>query len=259
MSRDGGHDVGHVVIDRYESREEASEAAADVFVRLANEAVEERGRFTVALAGGDAPELLYRLLGEEPRRSRIPWDSVHLFWGDDRCVPPAHPRSNFGMAAEAFVNGIPIPEDQVHRMRGEDDPEEAARAYESEVRDVLGDEPRFDLMHLGVGDDAHTASLFPYDHAALLEQERLVISTLFRDLGEHRLTLTLPVINRSRYIEVLVTDREPAPAVKAALEGPLDPFRLPIQLVRPASDARMVWMLTPASAARLSSDDSTHA
>jgi 6-phosphogluconolactonase len=172
---------------------------------------------------------------------------------------PAHPRSNFGMAAEAFVNGVPIPEDQVHRMRGEDDPAEAARTYESEVRDVLGDEPRFDLMHLGVGDDAHTASLFPYDHAALLERERLVIPTLFRELAEHRLTLTLPVINRSRYIEVLVTDREPAPAVKAALEGPLDPFRLPIQLVRPAPDARMVWMLTPASAARLRPDDSTHA
>lgn len=249
---------GPVVVDRYETQEEASEAAADTFVRLAKEAVDERGRFAVALAGGETPELLYRLLGEEPRRSRIPWDSVHLFWGDDRCVPPAHPRSNFGMAAAAFVDSVPIPEDQVHRMRGEDDPEEAARAYESEVRGVLGDEPRFDLVHLGVGDDAHTASLFPYDHDALLERERLVVSTLFREMGEPRLTLTLPVINRSRYIEVLVLERDPAPAVKVAIEGPLDPFRLPIQLVRPAPDARMVWMLTPESASHLGPDGSTH-
>jgi len=248
---------GRTVVNRYETHEEASEAAADVFVRLAREAVEERGLFTVALAGGDAPELLYTLLGREPRRSRIPWDSVHLFWGDDRCVPPAHPRSNFGMAAAAFVDAVPIPDDQVHRMRGEDDPTEAARAYESEVRDVLGDGPRFDLMHLGVGDDAHTASLFPYDHPALLERERLVIPTLFRELGEYRLTLTVPVINRSRHIEVLVTSSEPAPAVKAAIDGPLDPFRLPIQLVRPAGDAQMVWMLTPESAARLAPDAPT--
>ncbi|HEX8393029.1 MAG TPA: 6-phosphogluconolactonase [Longimicrobium sp.] len=230
----------------------ASRAGAERFRDLACAAVESSGRFAVALSGGTAPERMYRMLGEGPFLSAIPWEGVHVFWGDDRCVPPGHPRSNFTMADRAFLRTVPIPPANVHRMRGELPPEEGAAHYTAELESVFGPGvPRFDLVHLGIGPDGHTASLFPFDEL-LRERERTVGTALFRELGEWRLSFTLPVINAARVIDVLALGAAKAEIVRTAIEGPLDPHRIPMQFIHP-TDGQMIWTLDEAAAARLKS------
>jgi 6-phosphogluconolactonase len=228
----------------------ASAALAESFAERAIDAVRARGRFSAALTGGSGPRQAYRLLGEEPLRSRIPWTGVHLFWGDERCVPPGHERSNFRMANEAFIAGVPIPPRNVHRMRGELPPDEGAAAYARELAAFFGPGvPRFDLIHLGVGPDGHVASLFPFSEP-LRERERTVTTNLHLPLGEPRITLTLPVLNAAARIELPVLGADKANVVWAVLRGPIDPFRYPAQFVRPV-DGEMVWMMDAAAAARV--------
>lgn len=236
-------------IEIYADAQAASRAAAESFAQQAAEAVQARGRFSVALSGGSAPEQSYRMLGDEPFRSMIPWDGVHLFWGDDRCVTPGHPRSNFRMANTAFITRVPIPPQNVHRMPGELPPREGAARYAAELEAFFGPGvPRFDLVHLGIGPDGHTASLFPFDDL-LRERERTVGWSLHRPLGEWRLTFTVPVLNAARRVEMLALGEGKASIVRSALEGPIDPYSIPAQLVRPAGE--MVWMLDRGAASGL--------
>ena len=228
----------------------ASAALAESFAAHAREAVRARGRFSAALTGGSGPVHAYRLLGEEPLRSRIPWEGVHLFWGDERCVPPGHARSNFRMANEAFVSRVPIPPANVHRMRGDLPPARGAEAYAEELAAFVGPGvPRFDLIHLGVGPDGHVASLFPFTRA-LRERERIVTTSLHLPLGEPRITLTLPVLNAAARIELPVLGADKADIVWTVLRGPIDPFRFPAHFVRPA-EGEMVWVVDAGAAARL--------
>ncbi|MBD0320360.1 MAG: 6-phosphogluconolactonase [Gemmatimonadetes bacterium] len=232
----------------FASAAEAARAAAGRFAEMARAAVAERGRFSVALSGGTTPRLAYSLLADDPG---IPWEGVHLFWGDERCVPPGHVRSNFGMADRAFVSRVPIPPANVHRMRGELPPDEGARAYEAELEEFFGPGvPRFDLVHLGVGPDGHTCSLFPFD-PLLLERGHSVVTALYRPLGEPRITFTMPVVNAAAQVEMLAPGADKAEVVWKVLEGPRDPMRLPAQAVRP--EGEMVWLLDEAAAARISS------
>lgn len=233
----------------YPDARAASAALAESFAERAVEAVRARGRFSVALTGGSGPVRAYRLLGEEPLRSRIPWEGVHLFWGDERCVPPGHARSNFRMANEAFISRVPIPPAHVHRMRGELGAEAGAEAYARELAAFFGPGvPRFDLIHLGVGPDGHVASLFPFTDA-LRERERTVTTNLHLPLGEPRITLKLPVLNAAARIELPVMGADKAAIAWAVLRGPIDPFRFPAQLVRPA-EGEMVWMMDAPAAGR---------
>ena len=228
----------------------AARAGAEGFVAQARAAVEARGRFTVALSGGTAPKQMYALLGADEFASRVPWSGVHLFWGDDRCVPPHHPRSNYGMAWDAFIRRVPIPERNVHRIAGELPAQEGAERYAAELERVLGPGiPRFDVMHLGIGPDAHTCSLFPFD-PLLRERERTVAPALLRSLGEPRVTFTFPVVNAAARVEVLVVGRDKADVAWQVLRGPLDPFRLPAQNVRP-HDGALVWIMDAAAASRI--------
>jgi 6-phosphogluconolactonase len=228
----------------------ASAALAESFAAQAAEAVRARGRFSVALTGGSGPVRAYRLLAEEPLRSRIPWDSVHLFWGDERCVPPGHARSNFRMANEAFIARVPIPQENVHRMRGELPPARGAGAYAEELAAFFGGMgTRFDLIHLGVGPDGHVASLFPFT-GPLRERGRTVTTNLHLPLGEPRITLTLPVLNAAARIELPVLGADKAAITWAVLRGPIDPFRYPAQFLRTAN-GEMVWMMDAAAAGRL--------
>ena len=165
-------------------------------------------------------------------------------------MPPRHPRSNFGMAREAFVARVPIPPGNVRRMRGELPPAEGAARYAEELAAFFGSGiPRFDFGHLGVGPDGHTASLFPYD-ALLHERERTVGVALHRPLGEWRLTLTLPVLNAAAEVEFLVLGAGKADIVRTVVRGPLDPLRVPAQLVRPR-DGELAWVLDEAAAVGL--------
>jgi 6-phosphogluconolactonase len=250
VSTHPANERGNAALSIHPDAHAAARAVAESFAAQAEAAVRSRGRFSVALTGGSGPVEAYRLLGEEPFRSRIPWDGVHLFWGDERCVPPGHERSNFRMANRAFVSRVPIPPGNVHRMRGELPPEEGAARYADELAAFFGPGvPRFDLVHLGVGPDAHVASLFPFTEP-LRERGRAVTTNLHLPLGEPRITLTLPVLNGAARVEMIVIGKSKADVAWTVLRGPLDPFRFPAQFVRPA-DGALVWMMDRDAARRV--------
>jgi 6-phosphogluconolactonase len=217
--------------------------AADRFVTLARSALAAQGRFTVALSGGSTPKPLYEQLVTQP----IEWQRVHVFWGDERCVPPAHPDSNYGMARQAWLAHIDIPEQNVHRLRGEIDPAQAAQQYEDELRAVFGTLPRFDLILLGMGTDAHTASLFP-GTAALHEQRRWVMAQFVGKLQANRLTLTPPVINAAANVTFLIGGSDKAAALQAVWHGAHDPDRYPAQIVKPTA-GHLSWLVDRAAIA----------
>ena len=225
-------------------------AGAQRFVRLAQQASESRGRFTAALPGGTTPRGLYRLLAEEPYRSEVPWQQVHLFWGDERCVPPGDPGSNYHMAEEILLRRVPVPPENIHRIRGELAPDEAARAYARDLEDFFcGPHTRFDLMLLGLGSDGHTASLFP-GSAALQEETRLVAAAEahYEDRPASRITLTLPAINTSRHVLFLVAGSSKAEILRQVLSTPGGP--LPAQQVQPRA-GELTWLVDEAAASEL--------
>jgi 6-phosphogluconolactonase len=240
-------------VRRFADTRRLFQAAAEAVAAAAEEAIRSRGAFSLALAGGSTPRRLYALLAEEPAlSSRIDWARVRLFWGDERCVPPDHPDSNYRMAFEALVSRVAIPAGSVHRIRGEDpDPERAAMDYEATLRRVLEAPvamPRLDLVLLGLGPEAHTASLFPGTRA-LHETRRAVVSAWVGKLFAHRITLTAPALSAARAVTFLVSGEDKALPLKAVLEGPEEPEQLPAQLVRPESGS-LVY-LVDAAAARL--------
>ena len=229
--------------------------AAKWVVAIAEEAVARCDRFTVALAGGSTPKRLYSLLAAEPYCARLPWRETHVFWGDERAVPPEHPDSNFGMARAALLSRVPIPANQVHRMQVERaDLDAAASEYEAEIAKVFeirptDEPPMFDLILLGLGTDGHTASLFPYTRA-LRETRRWVAPNYIPELKANRLTLTTPILNRAATVLFLVSGADKAAALQAVIKGPPDPERLPAQLIRPVA-GRLVWLVDQAAASRL--------
>jgi len=222
-----------------------ADAAADRFATLAASAVAERGRFTVALSGGSTPEPVYRRLAREPWAESIDWARVEIFWGDERCVPPNHPNSNFGMVRRALLDPAEVPTSSVHRIRGEHPPFEAARAYEQEIGRVLGREGRFDLVLLGMGSDGHTASLFP-GTSAVSERDRAVVPVWVDKVDAWRVTLTLPVINSARDVIFLVRGSGKADAVSRVVNGEA----LPATRVDPRR-GKLTWLLDADAAAGL--------
>ncbi len=231
-------------------------AAAREFIRCAGEAIAARGRFTVALSGGSTPKRLYQNLAAEPFRSQVDWGRVEFFWGDERCVPPDHPDSNYRMAREAILAALPIPAEHIHRMEGErSDLDAAARDYEAVLARVFdinvgGEPPAFDLILMGMGPDGHTASLFPHTKA-LEETTRWVVANHVPQLNTNRLTLTRPILNRAQEMLFLVAGADKAERLAEVLTGPPDPKRLPSQSIQP--DGRLVWFVDSAAAARLPS------
>jgi 6-phosphogluconolactonase len=232
---------------------EMSEAAARLFTARAAEAVSLRGRFAAAVSGGKTPVELYTLLAKEPCASRIPWARVHLFWVDERCVPPDHEDSNYRMVREHLLDHVPILPDNVHRMPGEMDPVEAAARYEEGMRRFFSNAgvafPVFDLVFLGLGGDGHTASLFPGTRA-IRESARWVLGHYVDAQKGWRITLTPPVINAARMAVFTVAGAGKAAVLKDVMEGPFRPDFLPAQLVRP-DGGDLLWMLDRAAAALL--------
>ena len=222
---------------------ELSRKSAERFIQLARELVEASGRMTVAFSGGSTPKHLYSLLASPDYKNRIPWNNVELFWGDERCVPPDHSESNFRMAQEALLSKIKIPHENIHRMRGEQEPQAAAAEYEKELQKIFGLNsealPRFDLILLGIGEDGHTASLFP-DSEALNETKHLVLAPLVGQLTSYRLTLSLPVLNNAANVWFLVAGRSKAGAVKQAFGSSSD---LPAARVQPVN-GKLIWFIT---------------
>lgn len=234
---------------------ELSAQAAAEFVRQANERSATAGRFVVALSGGSTPRALYSLLAGAEFQSQVPWDRVHFFWGDERCVPPDHPDSNYRMAFETLLSKAPVPEENIHRIEAELAPEAAAAGYERTIRDFFrlsgADWPRFDLIFLGLGDDGHTASLFPGSEA-LNERHRLVVAAYNEKLKSHRVTLTLPVLNRAANIFFLVAGEGKAAVLRDVFSGSTGSRDLPAQQIAP-KNGRLVWFLDEAAASSLQS------
>jgi 6-phosphogluconolactonase len=234
--------------------EELSRRAAASFAGAAERAAGLRGRFTVALSGGSTPRALYRLLATDAYLARDFWSRTHVFWGDERCVPPDHAESNYRMAREALLASARIPEENVHRMRGELEPAVAAEEYDRDLRASLpapgGGAPAFDLLLLGMGDDAHTASLFP-GTAALAEERRAVVANRVDKLDADRLTITPPVLRAAREVLLLVAGGSKAEPLRTVVEGPLDVSAYPCQLVRRAGGV-VTWLVDEAAASLLS-------
>jgi 6-phosphogluconolactonase len=222
-------------------------AGAAEFVRLAGEAVVAKGSFTVALSGGSTPKGLYELLATDRRlRGRMPWDQIHVFWGDERHVPPTDAESNYRMTHEALLSKVPIPPAHVYRIKSEHpDAGHAAHDYEHMLREFFqvaaGEVPRFDLAFLGLGPEAHTASLFP-GTKALHETKRLVVSNWVGKFFTDRITMTPPILNQAACVVFLVSGKDKALPLKAVLEGPYEPEQLPEQLVRPER-GRLLWLV----------------
>jgi len=232
------------------------ELAAERVTQIIVEAVAERGRALVSLAGGNTPRRLYSNLSDarQPWRDRIPWAQVHLFWGDERHVPPDHPDSNYGIAKAALLDHVPIPADHVHRIHGElPDARQAADAYERELDRVASAFRRknfFDLMLLGLGEDTHIASIFPGSELCDSDSGRRVAAVWAPHLGVWRITLTPDAILDSQAIMVLVAGANKAGAVREALEAALDVKTYPVRLLHGAAE-RVKWFLDRAAAARL--------
>ena len=233
-----------------DEQDEALSAAADYVASLSEEHSRVGDRFTVALSGGSSPEPLYSMLASSPYIERIDWARWNVFWSDERCVPPDHGDSNYLMARNALLDRVPIPGDQVHRVRGEISPPAAAAEYEQVIREAFNiPVPAFDLLLLGMGQDGHTASLFPGTHA-LREQGALIVANWVPHLNSHRITFTLPLINAAKSIAFLVTDESKAEALSRVFRPGRDGPPLPAALVSPASGA-VHWFLTRAAARRL--------
>ncbi len=230
----------------YETPEELAETAARDFATKAEAAINERGRFAVALAGGSTPKAAYEALARD-YADKLDWSRVHVFFGDERTVPPHHEDSNYRMAHETLLSRIPV--GSVHRMRSELPPGEAAAAYEQELRDFFGTSdrpPSFDLILLGLGEDGHTASLFP-ETAALDVTDRWVVANPVIKLETTRLTLTVPVINAARAVTFLVAGQGKAGALEEVLEGEADPRAYPAKFICLES-GDLTWMVDRAAA-----------
>lgn len=241
------------MIQIYESSDALMRAAADMFVERAGLATAESGRFAVALSGGETPKRAYELLGSSAYRERVKWDAVHVFWGDERCVPPDDPRSNYRMTRTALLDHIPIPERNIHRIFGELAPMNAASQYESELAGFFEDGPiGFDFILLGLGADGHTASLFPGTRVAG-EENRLAAEVYVAKGDTWRVTLTAPVLNNAHAVAFLVSGREKAEALRDVLSGDREGNPLPAQLIKPAGS--LDWLVDSQAAALLGERD----
>jgi 6-phosphogluconolactonase len=229
--------------------EAVATAVADLFVDVGQTALADRGAFRVALSGGNTPRRAYELLAQEPRSLALPWKDVFIYFGDERCVPPDDEQSNYRMARKAFLDAVPIPTTNVHRIRGEADPGVAANNYASIIRADLADPPRLDLVLLGLGPDGHTASLFPGSPPDLHDSV-LVRAVYAESQAMWRVTMTPKLINLGRTVAFAVEGLEKADILAKVLEGPVDPTTYPAQVVHPGS-GRLLWMVDTLAAGML--------
>jgi 6-phosphogluconolactonase len=238
------------VIEIFPSAGDLANAAAAHFVERSRQSIAARSVFTVALSGGSTPRLLHEHLAQPGYANEVDWRHVELFWGDERCVPPESDQSNFRMAMETLIEHVPLPELNIHRMIGEDDPQEAAAAYEDQLRRVFGGrDARFDLIFLGLGENGHIASLFP--HTKLLHETTKEVAAMYvEEVKMSRITFTPKVINAAEEVVFLVSGEGKADVVQRVLEGRRDIEEIPAQLVNP-TDGTTRWMLDAAAASKL--------
>ena len=250
----------------YRDSNELALKAARLFARLADQYVVGCGKFTVALSGGSTPKAMFSVLAAAPFVDTVPWSSIYFFWGDERCVAPDHPDSNYRMTSEALLSKVPVPPQNVFRIPAElPDPNQAAEEYTATLTRFflagpganrtgtapLSNIPRFDLMFLGMGPDGHTASLFPHT-AALQAGEQIAVANYVEKFSAHRITLTAATINNARNVTFLAAGADKAEPLKSVLEGSYQPDVYPSQLIRPRNGT-LLWLVDEAAARLLTS------
>jgi len=250
---EGGESFMQIAV--YPDLETISREAANYTIRIARQAITARGLFSFALSGGTTPGKMYSLLASEPYRSQIDWTAVHFFWSDERCVEPENAQSNYYLAKEVLLSKLDLRPEQIHRMPAErNDLDDAAAEYADEIRNALSlraDEvPQFDLIQLGMGPEAHTASLFPHQ-ASLHEQERLIMPVSVPKPPPDRLTFTPPLLLAAHAMLFLSTGADKAEALHAVLEGAYQPEEYPAQLISRQARGEVTWMLDPQIAAKI--------
>jgi len=237
----------------FKDYEALSLSAAETFTRTGMEAIEARGRFLVALSGGSTPARLYKLLASDPHRNQVDWGNTFVFWGDERCVRPDDEGSNYYQANESFLSQVPVPDENIQRIKGELVPYEAANAYARTLKKFAHpnfDWPRFDLVLLGMGADGHTASLFPGSPVEV-DSPTLAVTADYEGRPSKRVTLTSPVFNSARKVLFLVTGEDKAGILSHVLSKESIPERLPAQRIQP-TDGQVIWLVDEAAAAHLS-------
>jgi 6-phosphogluconolactonase len=240
------------MISVYPDYENLSRAAAKLFLERVMRASQAGTHFRVVLSGGSTPKRTYELLAEPPFRDQVPWNLVQVFWGDERCVPLDDLRSNARMAFQILLDKVPIPSEQIHPISCASNPERSAQEYETLLKGFFADQPpRFDLIFLGLGENGHTASLFPRTQV-LKEVQRWVAQVYVREQDLYRVTLTAPVINQAAAVVFLVAGSEKAQVLYEVREGSFEPERLPAQLIRP-QDGELLWFVDREAAAQLES------
>lgn len=232
---------------------EVAQSAAELFTSSVVAAANARGIARVAISGGTTPKAMFALLASDAFAKRVPWDKLDLYWVDERCVGPEDADSNYRMTKEALLSKVPLAEDRIHRMEGELEPEEAAARYEAAIRNGFrlegAETPTFDLVLLGMGDDGHTASLFPHTEA-LNDMTHIVVANHVPQKDTWRITLTWPVINQGREVAFLIEGAGKAQVLHDVFEGPYQPETYPSQIIRPAS-GKLTLLLDSAAAAKL--------
>jgi 6-phosphogluconolactonase len=222
------------------------QTVADHYAEVIRQAVQSRGEAYVALSGGSTPQKLYELLARPPYQTAIPWGIIHFYWGDERCVPPEHPESNFGQVKKILFDHVPVREENIHRVHGELPPENAVQNYLRELAKKGTHEqpwPTMDYTLLGMGVDGHTASLFPSKENPEEKTSPVITASAdYLDRPAERVTLTPLVFNTSRNVVFLVTGADKAIALSAVLNGPYDPIKFPAQRIRPTI-GKLTWMV----------------
>ena len=238
-----------------ENGEAVSRTAAEMMVSLALKKLQSKESFAVALSGGSTPKNMFAILADDAAlRNQMPWDRVHFFWGDERHVPPDHTDSNYRMTNEAMLSRVPVPPENIHRIRAENpDALKAAEDYEQELRGFFKLEteqlPPFDCVFLGMGPDGHTASLFP-GTTALHERQRLVVSNWVAKFQSYRITMTTPVLNNADLVIFLVSGAEKAQPLRVVLEGQKQTDLFPAQLIEP-THGKLLWLVDQPAARHL--------
>jgi 6-phosphogluconolactonase len=239
------------IIKTYPDRESLAAATAEQFVNLAKNSLDNDIQFSAVLSGGSTPQPTYRRITTSKSAQDLDWQKIHIFWGDERCVSPDHPESNYRMTKEAFLDHIPIPQVNVHRIRGEIQPPKAAKEYEVLLREFFANRaPRFDLIFLGMGSDGHTASLFP-NTSAVHESKRWVVANYVDAQFPWRITITPSIINQALNVTFIVAGPGKAERLRQVLWGRHQPDSLPAQAVRP-HHGQLNWMIDQDAASLLS-------
>jgi len=231
--------------------ETLSRDAANLFVRQAAQSIAERDRFLVALNGGSTPNRLFQLLATE-FRDQVDWSNVHVFWGDERCVPPGDAGSSYGQARQIFLSHVPIPEVNIHRVKGELTPPEASKDYSFTLQEYASSPlewPRFDLVYLGMGEDGHTASLFPGSPMDIPEPT-MPVTAQYQDRPANRVTLAPVVFNSARMVVFMATGAKKAIPLAEVLSDRYNPELYPAQRIRP-KDGRLIWLVDTEAASKL--------